>query len=410
MFRRRHLEQRLADLEASAAGAREHLAGHQEWLRDLERWVRSCVTGLAALGAQPLPGESPALSGAPDLTGRLISALEVWTVMSWIKDAADVEEGPLVSVQIATRNRPEYLRRAVRSVLDQSYRRIDLLVVDDSDGDETQRALAEVDDPRLRTVRTDAHNGGAAAVNVGLPLLQGELVAFLDDDNLMHPEWIRSVVWAFGRQPELEALYGARIVEDPGADGAPSGDLPLLEFLGYDRRRHERANFVDRNTLAFRARHCDILYDEHLDSAWDWDHSLRLFARATPLALPAVACYYGTLAPDRVSLTATRMEMVRIVRSRAHRSRPLRVHLCGEPNGVDELEAAGAVVTRSPELEAPLPEPLPDLVLLDAASPADEELLSELDVPYFTRDALPADGELHAALRQRLTDWLAARA
>jgi hypothetical protein len=244
----------------------------------------------------------------------------------------------------------------------------------------------------------------------------------------MHPAWARSVVWAFGHHPEVEALYGARIVEDPAATGGePSGMLPLLEFLPYDRARHERANFVDRNTVAFRSRHADLRFDETLDSAWDWDHSLRLFGRAAPLSLPAIACYYGTWVPDRVSETPTRLEMLRRIRARAHVSRPLRVHLHRVDEDMAELEAAGAVVSASSgELEAVLAADPPDLVVLGpAATAAALEALERHGTPFWGRDL---DGELSAhplclrrpegrdgatlepALRQRLTEWLFARA
>jgi len=83
-----------------------------------------------------------------------------------------------------------------------------------------------------------------AAYNVGLGASIGDVIAFLDDDNIMHRDWLRSIVWAFSSFPEVHALYGARINEDAGAQaGVRSGMLPSLEFVRYDRRRHERANF-----------------------------------------------------------------------------------------------------------------------------------------------------------------------
>ncbi|HUE08944.1 MAG TPA: glycosyltransferase [Acidimicrobiales bacterium] len=339
-------------------GAADRLESHDEWLTSLQRWVSSCVKTLANFGAQPLDSAEPGASGTVDVMGSLMARVEVQTVMDWIASVADVPDGPLVSVTTATRNRPGLLAEAIDSVLGQSYQRFELVIMDDSDGEETQEQLAQLHDERVRVVRTPARRGAGAAFNVGLEVATGDIITFLDDDNLMHPEWLRSVVWAFTTFPDAVALYGARAVEDPGAQrGIRSGMLPALEFAHYDRERHERANYVDRNTMAFRSSLRHIRYDESLVGASDWDHSLRLFTEAEPLALPALSCYYRTVNPGRVSDQPDYGNHVRRVRSRTHTSRPLRVlvHSAMYPvisetyigEDIDALERAGAVVAVS---------------------------------------------------------------
>ncbi|HEY3810113.1 MAG TPA: glycosyltransferase [Acidimicrobiales bacterium] len=411
------LQQDVINGTEAAAGVSQGLAAHSEWLTTLERWVSSCVKTLANFGAQPLDDAEPAASGTLDVTGTLMARLEVLTVMDWIATVADVPEGPTVSVTVATRERPLLLRQAIDSVLQQSYRRLELVVMDDSDSDDTQQLLATIDDPRLRTVRTPARRGAGAVYNVGLEAATGDIIAFLDDDNVMHPEWLRSVVWSFSTFTDVRALYGARTNEDPGAQrGIRSGMLPTLEFAHYDRARHERANYIDRNTIAFRSRLRDIRYDESLRAAFDWDHSLRLFAQAEPLALPALSCYYRTVLPDRVSDIHDQGESVRRVRARVHATRPLRVlvHTAMYPvvsetyigEDIDALEQAGAVVTVSAlqeavsraegaplcrlDVDAVIEETQPDVVLLHWSTHAEGE------IPRMERHGQPFACRVHS--------------
>jgi glycosyltransferase involved in cell wall biosynthesis len=366
---------------AELSGVHQGLASHTEWLTSLERWVSSCVKTLANLGSQPLDTIEPAASGTLDITRSLMARLEVSTVMDWITSAAVVSEGPLVSVVTATRNRPVLLRQAVDSVCSQSYKRLELVVVDDSDTEETQELLTHIEDQRIRVVRTPTRRGAGAAFNVGLDAATGDIITALDDDNLMHREWLRSVVWAFSTFKQVDALYGARTNEDPGGQHAErSGMLPTLEFAHYDRVRHERANYIDRNTIAFRSSLRHVRYDETLRAAFDWDHSLRLFAQAEPLALPVLSCYYRTIVSDRVSDIPQQRDSVRRVRARVHTSRPLRVlvHSAMYPvisetyigEDIDALEQAGAQVVVSAVQEAvskaegvPAPRLDPDAVI-----------------------------------------------
>jgi glycosyltransferase involved in cell wall biosynthesis len=92
---------------------------------------------------------------------------------------------PFVSVVIPTKGRPHLLLRAVRSVLDQHYRDLELIVVVDDDA-ATEKQLALVDDPRLRVIVNPQSLGANLARNVGGRAALGPWVAFLDDDD----EWL----------------------------------------------------------------------------------------------------------------------------------------------------------------------------------------------------------------------------
>src|SRR5262249_1663912 len=109
--------------------------------------------------------------------------LQVRAVMDWIEHAT-LRGTPLGSVVLPTRDRRDFLPRAIESVQQQSYGNWELLIVDDGSVDGTAEFLAGVADERLRCFRH--HGAGAcAARNVGLAQARGDLIAYLDDDNMM---------------------------------------------------------------------------------------------------------------------------------------------------------------------------------------------------------------------------------
>ena len=132
-------------------------------------------------------------------------------VTRWIS-AVEPDSTPLITVLMATRNRSKLLRRAVESVRSQEYFRWELVIVDDGSSDGTARFLkrASSEDDRIVVVAQE-HRGVGAARNAGLKAASGDVVCYLDDDNLMLPLWLKAVAWAFGRQPEAELFYGARV-------------------------------------------------------------------------------------------------------------------------------------------------------------------------------------------------------
>jgi glycosyltransferase involved in cell wall biosynthesis len=148
------------------------------------------------------------------------------------------------------------------------------------------------------------HGGAAAARNRGLVAASGSLVAYLDDDNELHPSWLAAVVWAFGAHPDHDVLYGARLIDDwrkvHGLDGA---GWPWVQLEPFDRRRLEQGNIADMGVLAHRSGHPAARFDESLAEYADWDLFLALTATADPLRLPAIACRYHTAAPERMSGT-----------------------------------------------------------------------------------------------------------
>ena len=247
---------------------------------------------------------------------RLERLAAIAPVMAWI-DQATLATAPLVSVITPTRNRATVLPRAIASVLAQTYPNWELVIVDDASDDETAGVLASLSDPRIRPLRIE-HAGCNAARNAGLDAARGELIAYLDDDNTMHPGWLKSVVWGFEQRPEAAVLYGAIVIDDVGrgADGSP-GTLPTTFINPFDRDRLVDDNLADISAIAHRAGLAGARFDEGLVTLGDWDLLARLCAERDPLVLPAVACFYSTDAPNRLTGGPTEPGDKQVVRERA---------------------------------------------------------------------------------------------
>ena len=406
---------------------------HGTQLTDLGKWLNSTVLAVSAMSTVPImPSPLLQASGAParrlDEAADLRRLMQIWTVSEYLRHAPLGDLDLRVSVIMPTRNRLSYLKRAVASVLTQSYPHLELIVVDDGSSDGTADFLGGVTDGRVRVLRTPGR-GEAASRNLALDHATGELVAYLDDDNLMDEGWLRAVAWAFDRWPATNLLYGARIVEDAAAVASrPSGSMPSLEWYAWDRRRLEMGNFIDMNVVAHRAGLPACRFDEDLQSSIDWQLVLNMTGEHDPLELPAVACVYGTYAPDRVCDTPVRLEHNRIVRARTHKSRPMRVlaHNAMFPlisetyihEEMSALEAQGARIGFSAAQHSispfPIEQPLwhdldeavaaldPDLIVLYWATHAAGELASieRTDRPFAVRvHSFDFDPELIDRLR-----------
>ena len=129
---------------------------------------------------------------------------------------------PLVTVIIPTYNRAKLVERAVKSVLTQSYKQWELLVVDDASTDNTPMTMQNITqiDKRVRYIRHQMNQGGSAARNTGLSQAQGDYIAFLDSDDEWLPTKLEKQIACFERLPANVGLVytGALIVRDDGVE------------------------------------------------------------------------------------------------------------------------------------------------------------------------------------------------
>jgi glycosyltransferase involved in cell wall biosynthesis len=113
---------------------------------------------------------------------------------------------PLVSVIITTYNRKHLLKKAVSSVLAQTYPAIEIIIVDDGSVDGTGEFVAGYTQPNVRYIRQD-NQGVAGARNTGILAAQGKYINFLEDDDTLYPTKIERQVKILKDHPELGLVH-----------------------------------------------------------------------------------------------------------------------------------------------------------------------------------------------------------
>ena len=118
---------------------------------------------------------------------------------------------PLVSIIIPTYNRSYSLPLSLASVIAQNYKNIEIIIVDDNSSDNTsavcQRFMSEFGDI-IQYVRNETNLGAAASRNKGIQLARGDLVTFLDSDDLYYLDKIESQVDLLEKNPSVGFCYG----------------------------------------------------------------------------------------------------------------------------------------------------------------------------------------------------------
>ena len=121
----------------------------------------------------------------------------------------------LVSVIIPTRNRCALLQETVGSVLAQTHKNLELIVVDDQSGDETWSWLSSLADERVRPIHLEQHAERSKARNIGLQAAKGDYVLFFDDDDLLPESALATHVEALTNYPEAVATLSGHLSFDP---------------------------------------------------------------------------------------------------------------------------------------------------------------------------------------------------
>jgi glycosyltransferase involved in cell wall biosynthesis len=179
-----------------------------------------------------------------------------------------------VSVIIPTYNSEDYINEAIKSVLSQTYKNYEIIIVDDGSSDNTATLLKKYQG-RLKYFYQN-NQGSAAARNLGLNNSSGEFIAFLDSDDVWFPEKLEKQVRIMKENPRLAFVFAAAYMVNESGEIVKCWDNknePTMDF----KRLYEK-NFICTSTVLLRRYCLERIgnFDENLKMSQDWDLWLRL--------------------------------------------------------------------------------------------------------------------------------------
>lgn len=184
---------------------------------------------------------------------------------------------PKVSVIISTYNRAEYLKKAIASVLAQTFKDFELLIVDDCSSDNTSQLVENSTDTRIRYIRNNSNKGIAAVRNIGVNNSIGTYIAFLDDDDEWLPDKLEMQVRMLEpSSPKLGAIYTG--VASINTANNKVVKITIPQYRGNILKRILLQNFITTSSIVLKKACFEKigLFDEKITYAEDFDMWIRI--------------------------------------------------------------------------------------------------------------------------------------
>ncbi len=186
---------------------------------------------------------------------------------------------PKITVLMSVYNGEQYLRESIDSILNQTYKDFEFIIIDDSSTDKTPEILNSFEDSRIKLVRNQTNLGLTKSLNIGLGVARGAYVARMDADDIALPQRLEVEQTFLDSRQDIVCVGAALVLIDKL--GQKVGAKKVLEDLEIIRFRMIVANQLAHPTVMFRR--LIILeiggYDESFKYVQDYDLWSRLIER-----------------------------------------------------------------------------------------------------------------------------------
>lgn len=134
---------------------------------------------------------------------------------------------PQITVLMAVYNGEKYLKSSLQSVLNQTYKDFEFLIVNDCSTDDSIKIIESFNDKRIVIHNNEKNLGQTKSLNVGLRLAKGKYIARMDADDMAFPMWLEKTLKCFNNYPDYAAIGSAAIVIDENGKKKEVRRLPI---------------------------------------------------------------------------------------------------------------------------------------------------------------------------------------
>lgn len=223
-----------------------------------------------------------------------------------------MEASPQVSIIIPAFNAASTIIKAVESVLSQSYCNFELIIIDDGSTDSTLKVVNSLTDSRIK-IFTQTNAGVSSARNKGIFLSRGNLIAFLDADDVWLPKKLEIQLDYFEKKPYLDFLSGSAIYKyNKKYQYRKSKCLEGNVF-----NKLLSGNYILTSSVMFKKKIAKNIkmFNEDITLGEDWDFWLRLSLKNYFLTISDPLVLYEVHNPKKYSIRLLRKDRGLILRS-----------------------------------------------------------------------------------------------
>jgi GalNAc5-diNAcBac-PP-undecaprenol beta-1,3-glucosyltransferase len=209
-----------------------------------------------------------------------------------------------ISVVIITCDRPEYLKTALQSVFEQTVKPYEVIVVDDCSNVDCEQVTNGFSNEKIKYHRLSQRSGANTARNCGVEMSSGDIIAFLDDDDI----WLKNFVSSHEEYYQQDSQIGALICGYKVMDNERKHSINKRKVINADELRLGNHFSGMSGFSARRPVLIDHLFDPCLNNGQDWDLFVRLVQSDIKFVNITQALFlYRLQTPDGITAKAKRM-------------------------------------------------------------------------------------------------------
>lgn len=186
----------------------------------------------------------------------------------------------LVSVIIPMYNRESTIKDAAQSVLKQTYKKLELIIVDDCSTDGSVAVVEAMagEDARVRLIKSEKNGGACVARNIGIDNAKGEIIAFQDSDDIWHEDKLDKCLKAMEEQ-NADFVFSALTRDEIIKGKKHSETIPVFDLNTEDDKfgRLLHHNYISTQTIVARKSIFDkVKFDKDFPRFQDWDLAIQV--------------------------------------------------------------------------------------------------------------------------------------